>query len=102
MWPHVPDSSRLRGIFLDVASIPALTQGLLPSHVTVERGPSPKGRLSLPPLSNAYDQHALKAFEVNALDYLLKPIAASRLAAAIQKVRSGRNLSREQIFLREG
>lgn len=37
--------------------------------------------------TTAYDQHALKAFEVNALDYLLKPIAPARLAAALQKVR---------------
>lgn len=31
----------------------------------------------------AYDEYALKAFEVRALDYLLKPVRASRLAAAI-------------------
>ena len=37
--------------------------------------------------TTAYDQHALKAFEVNALDYLLKPIVPARLAAALQKVR---------------
>ncbi len=36
--------------------------------------------------TTAYDEHALKAFEVNALDYLLKPIEPGRLADAIQKV----------------
>lgn len=36
----------------------------------------------------AYDQFALKAFEVNALDYLLKPLNPKRLAEAIQRVRS--------------
>jgi two-component system LytT family response regulator len=35
----------------------------------------------------AYDQFALKAFEVNALDYLLKPLNPKRLAEAIQRVR---------------
>jgi two-component system, LytTR family, response regulator LytT len=35
----------------------------------------------------AYDQYALKAFEVNATDYLLKPIEKSRLATAVQKVK---------------
>jgi two-component system LytT family response regulator len=34
----------------------------------------------------AYDQYALKAFEVNALDYLLKPIQKERLAKAVQRL----------------
>ncbi|TVT39466.1 response regulator transcription factor [Hymenobacter setariae] len=37
--------------------------------------------------TTAYDQYALKAFEVNALDYLLKPVSESRLAAALAKLR---------------
>ncbi len=36
--------------------------------------------------TTAYDEYALKAFEVNALDYLLKPIEPRRLSDAIQKV----------------
>jgi two-component system LytT family response regulator len=36
--------------------------------------------------TTAYDDHALKAFEVNALDYLLKPVEPKRLADAIQKL----------------
>ncbi len=35
--------------------------------------------------TTAYDQHALEAFEVNAVDYLLKPVRKERLAAALQK-----------------
>ena len=35
----------------------------------------------------AYDEHALRAFEVNAVDYLLKPFAAPRLTAALDRVR---------------
>ncbi len=34
----------------------------------------------------AYDRFALRAFEVNALDYLLKPVAAPRLAATLQRL----------------
>ncbi len=37
--------------------------------------------------TTAYDQHALAAFERNALDYLLKPIDAVRLEAALAKAR---------------
>lgn len=36
--------------------------------------------------TTAYDEYALKAFEVNALDYLLKPIEPKRLADAVQKL----------------
>ena len=37
----------------------------------------------------AYDQYALKAFEVNALNYLLKPIQKERLAKTIQRLVTG-------------
>src|SRR5246500_2513231 len=35
----------------------------------------------------AYDQYALKAFDVHAVDYLLKPFSAERLLAAIGRAR---------------
>jgi two-component system LytT family response regulator len=35
--------------------------------------------------TTAFDQYALQAFEVNALDYLQKPIQATRMAAALQR-----------------
>lgn len=35
----------------------------------------------------AYDQHAIEAFEVNAVDYLLKPVDPARLAVAVQRAR---------------
>ncbi len=59
----------------------------------------------------AYDEHALRAFEVNALDYLMKPIDPSRLEAAISKLpkaKDGELPDREvlgledQIFLKDG
>ena len=53
--------------------------------------------------TTAYDEYAIKAFEVNALDYLLKPIAPARLAAALAMVRPGVPHTRlEQVFVREG
>jgi two-component system LytT family response regulator/two-component system response regulator LytT len=35
----------------------------------------------------AYDQYAIDAFEVNAVDYLLKPVEPERLATAVERVR---------------
>jgi two-component system, LytTR family, response regulator AlgR len=45
-------------------------------------------RLAQPPrivFITAHDRHAVEAFELNALDYLLKPVRADRLAAALKK-----------------
>jgi len=44
----------------------------------------------------AYDEYAIKAFEVNALDYLLKPIEESRLSDAIQKMLAHKNQEQEE------
>jgi two-component system LytT family response regulator len=53
--------------------------------------------------TTAYDQYAIHAFEVSALDYLLKPIAPNRLAAALAKLRPRpERLRLEQVFVRDG
>ena len=63
--------------------------------------------------TTAYDEFAVKAFEFNALDYLLKPVDPNRLVAALEKVRphgsaapfaGGRDrLSLDdKVFVREG
>jgi two-component system LytT family response regulator len=59
--------------------------------------------------TTAYDEHAVRAFEVDALDYLLKPIDPKRLAEALGRVKSAHaaRTSRpddalEQIFVRDG
>jgi two-component system LytT family response regulator/two-component system response regulator LytT len=43
----------------------------------------------------AFDQHAIEAFEVNAVDYLLKPVEGARLEQAL--VRARRRLSSERV-----
>ena len=67
--------------------------------------------------TTAFDEFAVKAFELNALDYLLKPVDPARLAAAIEKLRAktagraeapGRAAPRDRlaaedkVFVREG
>jgi two-component system LytT family response regulator/two-component system response regulator LytT len=46
-----------------------------------------KVRLPFFIFATAYDQYAVQAFEVNAIDYLMKPIAKPRLEKAILRVR---------------
>jgi two-component system, LytTR family, response regulator LytT len=47
-------------------------------------------RVTLPKIvfATAFDQYAVKAFEVNAVDYLLKPFEKKRVAQSVQKVRA--------------
>jgi two-component system, LytTR family, response regulator LytT len=47
-------------------------------------------KLPLPKIvfATAFDQYAVKAFEVNAIDYLLKPFDKKRVAQSVQKVRA--------------
>ena len=51
--------------------------------------------------TTAYDEYALKAFKVNALDYLLKPIKKEELAAAVEKARKG-GVVRDHVPLADG
>lgn len=52
--------------------------------------------------TTAYDEYALKAFDVNALDYLMKPIEPKRLADALQKLQLAeeKELAANQAFNR--
>lgn len=70
-------------------------------------------RVPLVIFTTAYDAHALKAFEVNALDYLLKPVETHRLQVALDKAEARLALSRkraepplggflERAFVRDG
>jgi two-component system LytT family response regulator len=61
--------------------------------------------------TTAYDQYAVKAFDVNALDYLLKPIEPERLATALRKLlaspeptpgATARDAPLDQLFIRDG
>ncbi|MGO1071871.1 LytR/AlgR family response regulator transcription factor [Lysobacter sp. CA199] len=65
--------------------------------------------------TTAYDQYAVRAFESNALDYLVKPVDPARLAEALQRARARLSESAwsnaaprallgadDQVFLRDG
>ncbi len=68
-------------------------------------------RMEDPPpviFTTAYENYAVRAFEVSAIDYLVKPIVAERLASALNKIRAlveekstGTRYAR-RVFLREG
>jgi two-component system LytT family response regulator len=59
--------------------------------------------------TTAFDQYALQAFEVNALDYLQKPIQAGRLASALRRAAqrlgvppAGVSAAPRKLFIRDG
>ena len=68
-------------VFLDV-QMPGLT-GFEVARRLLERGDEAPALVFV----TAYDQHAIEAFEVNAVDYLLKPVETSRLDQALQRAR---------------
>ncbi|WP_174236928.1 LytTR family DNA-binding domain-containing protein [Mucilaginibacter sp. L196] len=51
----------------------------------------------------AFDQYAVKAFEVSAIDYLMKPVREERFAKAIEQVRpkAANNTAESQIFVKD-
>ena len=80
---HEPDL-----VFLDV-QMPGLT-GFEVARRLLERDDESPALIFV----TAFDQHAIEAFEVNAVDYLLKPVDAARLEQALQRAR--RRLSSER------
>jgi len=68
--------------------------------------------LPLVVFTTAYDEYAVRAFEVNAFDYLLKPIRPERLAAVLEKARAQassppatagqKRTWSDRVFLRDG
>lgn len=48
----------------------------------------------------AYEEYAIKAFEKNSLDYLLKPVEAERLALTMQRVMESRTAGEDNILLK--
>jgi two-component system LytT family response regulator/two-component system response regulator LytT len=76
---HKPDV-----VFLDVR-MPGLDGfAVLKKLMALDR----KARLPQVVFSTAFDQYAVKAFEVNAVDYLLKPFDSKRVVKALEKVRA--------------
>jgi DNA-binding LytR/AlgR family response regulator len=55
----------------------------------------PADALPIVVIVTAYDQHAIRAFEAGALDYLLKPVSRERLEKALDRVRALRGKKRE-------
>ena len=66
-------------VFLDV-QMPGLN-GFEVAHRLIQNGTSPNIIFV-----TAFDRHAIEAFEVNAVDYLLKPVDAARLEQALERL----------------
>ena len=83
-------------VFLDI-QMPDLSGLEVARHLTGEDAP-------VVVFVTAYDQHAVEAFEVSALDYLLKPIRRERLAETLRRValelRSGKRATRQEATVR--
>jgi two-component system response regulator AlgR len=117
---EAPARTRLRDLLADVAAevpnavVAEAANGLLAVEATAGcsvdvalvdiRMPKMDGielarhltRLERPPaiiFVTAYDSYAVQAFELNAIDYLVKPVRAQRLVDALQKVRQNRTVA---------
>src|SRR5579864_1211445 len=76
---HKPDV-----VFLDVR-MPGLDGfAVLKKLMVLDR----KARLPQVVFATAFDQYAVKAFEVNAVDYLLKPFDSKRVVKTLEKIRA--------------
>ncbi|MCS6905036.1 MAG: LytTR family DNA-binding domain-containing protein [Bacteroidia bacterium] len=51
--------------------------------------------------TTAYNEHAIKAFEINAIDYLLKPFSLERLKQAVERVKKNFPPSKEEVQKKE-
>ena len=84
---HHPDL-----VFLDV-QMPGLDGFAVIKRLTEEerlQRHSPADRKPLPQIvfATAYDQYAVRAFDVNAVDYLLKPFDRNRVEQAVERLRA--------------
>lgn len=73
-------------LFLDIR-MPGMT-GLEAATALAEDWPEDAGPLPLIVFVTAYDEYALQAFEASAVDYLLKPVQAQRLAQTVARLQA--------------
>ena len=74
------DDARPDAIFVDV-QMPGMTGFDLVDAIDLDPMPAVV-------FVTAYDEYAIRAFEVNAIDYLLKPVSTERLAQSVERVRA--------------
>jgi two-component system, LytTR family, response regulator AlgR len=93
---EAPARNRLRDLISDIADVMVVAEaqnGKDAVELAEQHAPDLillDIRMPVPPkliFTTAYDAYAIKAFELNAIDYLLKPIRQERLEAALNKVR---------------
>ena len=72
-------SARPDIVFLDI-QMPLMNGFELLDHLSVDQAPAMV-------IVTAYDQHAIRAFEAGAIDYLLKPVSQQRLVQAVERAK---------------
>jgi two-component system LytT family response regulator len=114
--PHVVVAGEATTVDETVAATAALEPDLLLLDIRMPGGTGFDvleriDRIPVVVFTTAYDEFAIRAFEVNALDYLLKPIRPERLASALERASTAPRRSAaptttgsrvERVFVRDG
>lgn len=81
-------------VLLDI-QMPGMTGIELARHISARAQSDPPRPMPLIIFVTAHDEFAVDAFEVRAIDYLLKPVRAERLAEAVRRVRDAGGATEE-------
>lgn len=83
-------------LFLDIR-LPGMDGFDIVEALSGDKGPHP-GII----FTTAYDSYAIKAFDINAIDYLLKPFTSQRLHAAIERAKESQHLPGDAMVAEPG
>ena len=95
---EAPARARMKALLADIAAdLPNRLAGEAANGIELARHLALLEHAPAVVFTTAYDEYAVQAFELNAIDYLVKPVRAQRLAAALEKARRAAPLARETL-----